>query len=94
VLLDVLVREYEAGEDAESIAHAYPTLRLADVHAAIAYYLRHKDEVGQIPAVARSRGPRKLREEVLKKQAGQPDLRAKLLARRAEQEQDHAAPCH
>lgn len=45
VLLDVLIREHESGASPESIALACPTLCLADVYGAIAYYLRHKEEV-------------------------------------------------
>jgi uncharacterized protein (DUF433 family) len=39
--LDLVVREYENGMTAEDMIRAYDTLELADVHAVIAYYLRH-----------------------------------------------------
>src|SRR5437764_32180 len=43
--LDLVVEHYENGMTPESMVCAYDTLHLADVHAVIAYYLRHRDEV-------------------------------------------------
>jgi uncharacterized protein (DUF433 family) len=43
--LDLIVEQYENGMTPEDMVRAYDTLVLADVHAAIAYYLRHRDEV-------------------------------------------------
>jgi uncharacterized protein (DUF433 family) len=45
ISLDLVVEQYENGMSAEDMVHAYDTLLLADVHAVIAYYLRHRDEV-------------------------------------------------
>ena len=45
VTLDVVVEQYENGMTPEDLVRAYDTLKLADVHAAISYYLRHRDEV-------------------------------------------------
>ena len=45
ISLDLLVEQYENGMTPEDMVRAYDTLALADVHAAIAYYLRHRDEV-------------------------------------------------
>jgi uncharacterized protein (DUF433 family) len=45
ITLDVIVADYRAGRSAEEIALAYPALSLAEVYAAIAYYLAHRDEV-------------------------------------------------
>lgn len=45
VSLDLVVEQYENGMTPEDLVRAYDTLALADVHAAIAYYLRHRDEV-------------------------------------------------
>jgi uncharacterized protein (DUF433 family) len=45
VTLDLIVEQYENGMTPEDMVRAYDTLVLADVHAAIAYYLRHRDEV-------------------------------------------------
>jgi uncharacterized protein (DUF433 family) len=45
VSLDVVVEQYENGMTAEDMVRAYDTLAIADVHAVIAYYLRHRDAV-------------------------------------------------
>jgi uncharacterized protein (DUF433 family) len=89
VTLGVLIHEYEDGADPEGIVHAYPALRLADVYAVIAYYLRHRDEVS---AYLRRREAEaaELRREIEAAQ-GPSDLRARLLARCAQQEQKHAS---
>jgi uncharacterized protein (DUF433 family) len=45
ITLDLIVEQYENGMTPEEMVRAYDTLALADAHAAIAYYLRHKAEV-------------------------------------------------
>lgn len=45
VSLDLVISQYEDGMAPEDLVRAYDTLDLADVHAVIAYYLRHRDEV-------------------------------------------------
>jgi len=45
VSLDVVVEAYENGMAPEDMIRAYDTLKLVDVYGAIAYYLRHRDEV-------------------------------------------------
>jgi uncharacterized protein (DUF433 family) len=45
ITLDLVVEQYENGMTPEDMVRAYDTLELADVHAVIAYYLRHRDEV-------------------------------------------------
>src|ERR1700752_1862912 len=45
ISLDSIVEQYENGMTPEDIVRAQDTLVLADVHAVIAYYLRHQDEV-------------------------------------------------
>jgi uncharacterized protein (DUF433 family) len=45
VSIDVVIEQYENGMTPEEMVRAYNTLALADVHATIAYYLRHRDEV-------------------------------------------------
>lgn len=45
VSLDLVVEQYENGMTPEGMVRAYDTLSLADVHEAIAYYLRHREEV-------------------------------------------------
>jgi uncharacterized protein (DUF433 family) len=45
ITLDLVVEQYENGMPPEDMVRAYNTLALADVHAVIAYYLRHPDKV-------------------------------------------------
>jgi uncharacterized protein (DUF433 family) len=45
ISLDVVVSQYENGMTPDELVRAYDTLTLADVHAVLAYYLRHADEV-------------------------------------------------
>ena len=45
VSLDLVVAAFTSGATAEEIAQQYPTVPLADVYAAITYYLRHRDDV-------------------------------------------------
>lgn len=87
VSLDLVVEQYESGMAPEDMARAYDTLTLADVHAAIAYYLRHRTEVRAYL------NRRKEEAEVLraKIEAERPRItRAELLARRGEA--NHAPP--
>jgi len=45
ISLDLVVEQYENGMTPEEMVRVYDTLQLADVYAAISYYLRHRDEV-------------------------------------------------
>jgi uncharacterized protein (DUF433 family) len=45
VTLDTIVVAFQQGGTAEEIAQQYPTVKLSDIYAAIAYYLRHRDAV-------------------------------------------------
>ena len=45
VTLETLVSAYLDGMTAEEITQAYDAVALADVHAVLSFYLRHRDEV-------------------------------------------------
>lgn len=45
VTLDTMVAVFKQGATAEEIVHRYPSLRLGDVYAAIAFYLNHQEDV-------------------------------------------------
>lgn len=45
VSLDSVVYAYNRGEDAKQIQENFDTLSLAEIHAAIAYYLHNKEKV-------------------------------------------------
>ncbi len=87
VSLDQVVEQYENGVAPEDMVRAYDTLALADVHAVIAYYLRHRDVV-RAYLTRRAEEAAALRARI---EAETPRVsREELLARRAAREQDHA----
>ena len=45
VSLESVVSWYEAGSSVAELAGAFPDLGLSDIHASIAYYLRHREGV-------------------------------------------------
>ncbi len=45
--LESLIWLWRDGQSAEALQEAYPTLRLAEVYGALAYYLDHQVEVDQ-----------------------------------------------
>src|SRR5690349_689008 len=45
VSLDTVIEAYKSGASAEEIVLSYDVLSLADVHAVISYYLRHRGEI-------------------------------------------------
>src|SRR5437764_377567 len=80
VSLDLVIEQYENGMTPEDMVRAYDTLALADVHAVIAYYLRHRDEVraylkrrdeeaAALRAKIEAERPRVSREELLARRA-------------------------
>ncbi len=78
--LDLVVEQYENGMTPEDLVRAYDTLDLADVHAIIAYYLRHRDEV-RAYLKQRAEEAKALRSKI---EAERPRVsRADLLARRS-----------
>jgi len=89
VSLDVVVEQYENGMTPEDMVRAYDTLDLADVHAVIAYYLRHRDEVRAYLKKRREEAEA-LRATI---EAERPRVgREDLLARRSTREKADAAP--
>jgi uncharacterized protein (DUF433 family) len=91
VLLDVVVREFNNGADPEGIARGHSTLKLADVYAVIAYYLQHRPEVDAYLR-ARQEEAARLRQEIEARQPSWTEVRAELLARKAQTELAHASP--
>ena len=84
VSLDSVVHHYKLGASAEQIAQKFPALDLADVYAAVAYYLNHEEAVEEYLRQQEAAG-----DEVQKHVESDPqyqkksaDLRARLLARR------------
>lgn len=87
ISLDLVVKQYENGMTAEELVQAYDSLALVDVQAAIAYYLRHRDEV-QAYLKRRGEEAESLRARI---ESERPQLaREELLARRSVKESGHA----
>ena|SRR5258708_5662432 len=45
VSLDSIIHHYKLGSTAEEISYRFPSLSLADIHLAIAYYLNNRPEI-------------------------------------------------
>lgn len=82
VPLDTVIQSFQAGESPEQIVDGFPTLDLADVYAAISYYLRYRQEV-DLYLEERERQAEAIRAEVEARQGSSERLRERLLARRA-----------
>jgi uncharacterized protein (DUF433 family) len=89
IRLGTVVRMHEGGATPEAIVRAYPTLSLADVYAAVAYYLANKEEVSAY-LQAREVEADRLQAEIEEAQST-AGLKEKLLAMRAQREQGHAS---
>jgi uncharacterized protein (DUF433 family) len=82
VTLDSVVGAFQDGASAEQIAEQYPVLSLAEVYAAITYYLGHRDDVERYLAARAEQAAtvRQANERVF----GADGIRARLLASGAE----------
>lgn len=88
ITLDLVVEEYESGMTPEDMVRAYGTLAVADVYAAIAYYLVHRDAVREYMR-RREDEAATLQAEI---EASQPRIPLEeLLARRAAKDNANAA---
>ena len=47
VTLDTIVSYYNQGQSPEEVVNGFPTVKLADVYATIAYYLNCREEVDE-----------------------------------------------
>lgn len=62
VTLDTIVGAYKRGDSPDEILDGFPSLGLADIHAVIAYYLRHREMVDAYIAENHQRAQVALRE--------------------------------
>jgi uncharacterized protein (DUF433 family) len=77
---DVAIWHERMGMSPDEIVSEYPTITLSDVHAALAYYFDHRDEVDQ--------EIREGKEFAEKLRAGVPSIFAELGARKADAADD------
>jgi uncharacterized protein (DUF433 family) len=91
VLLERIIHAFEDGATPEGIIQSYDTLNLADVYAVLTWYLRHKTEVADYLR-KRAEEAETIRRTIEAKQPDRTELRARLMARRAQKEVAHAPP--
>lgn len=85
VSLDSVVQHYKLGASAEQIAQKFPALDLADVYAAITYFLNHEESVEEYLRQQEAKGD-EVQEEIESApqyQKHSAELRARLLARKS-----------
>jgi uncharacterized protein (DUF433 family) len=82
IRLDTVVFAHNQGSSPEHIVSEFPSLELADVHAVICYYLRHKSEVDSY-LQQREAEATALRNKIEALPQNR-ELREKLIARRAQ----------
>jgi uncharacterized protein (DUF433 family) len=83
VLLEIVIHAFQRGETPEGIVQAFPTLKLEDVYAVIAYYLQNRAEVDEYVRQAEAEGER-IRQEIEAQQPALVGLRERLLKRMEE----------
>jgi uncharacterized protein (DUF433 family) len=91
VLLERIIHAFDDGATPEGIVQSYDTLDLRDVYAVLTWYLRHKDEV-QDYLRKRAEEAETIRRTIEAKQPDRAELRARLMARRAQKDVAHAPP--
>src|SRR6266581_7627802 len=85
VSLDSVVHHYKLGAAAEQIAQKFPALDLADVYAAISYYLNNEDAIEEYLRQQEARG-NEIQDGIESDpqyQRSSAELRGRLLARKS-----------
>jgi uncharacterized protein (DUF433 family) len=82
VLLELVVRAFQDGATPDAIALRYPTLSLKDTYAAVAYYLRHPEEI-DLYLREREQQASDVEQKVKATQPSVESVRARLLARKS-----------
>ncbi|HEX8178783.1 MAG TPA: DUF433 domain-containing protein [Pyrinomonadaceae bacterium] len=84
VSLDSVVQHYKLGASAEQIVQKFPALDLADVYAAITYYLKHEALIEEYLRQQEAKGDavQQTIESAPEYQKQSAELRARLLARK------------
>jgi uncharacterized protein (DUF433 family) len=82
VLFVLVVHAFQNGATPEDIIRMYETLTLADAYGAVAYYLRHREEV-EAYLEEYDRQAEAVWEKIRARQGDQSEIRKRLLARKA-----------
>lgn len=80
VTLDSVLASYHTGSTPEEIALQYSVLRLPEIYGAIAYYLTHRQQIGQYLEQRQQQAQAERQERT--QESNLQDLRQRLLARR------------
>ena len=80
VRLDTVITAFNGGLCAEEILLKYPSLKLPDIYAVIAYYLRHREEIDGILVEGHQRSVQTRTE--LEERFPSDGIRQRLLSRR------------
>ena len=86
VLLEMVVRAFERGATPEGIVQSFPSLKLGDVYAVIAWYMQNRAEVDAYMRRVEADSER-IRREIEAAQPDMTELRTQLLRRLAERKQ-------
>lgn len=81
VLLDMVVHAFDDGATAEQIVQSFDSLTLADAYGAIAYYLRHRDDIRHYLAEM-DKQAEEIRKKNEERQGDMRLIRERLLARK------------
>ena len=84
VTLDTVIFVFKQGATAEEIVYRYPSLKLGDVYASIAFYLNHQEDV-EAYLKQRQQQAQEIR-QMNEARFDPQGLRDRLLARRVEQQ--------
>jgi uncharacterized protein (DUF433 family) len=82
VTLETVLTSYNTGASPEEIVESFDSLKLADVHAVISYYLNHRAEVDEY--LRQSEEQAEAARSEIQSRYDAPELKRRLLARRAE----------
>jgi uncharacterized protein (DUF433 family) len=85
VTLDTVIFVFKQGATAEEIVYRYPSLKLGDVYASIAFYLNHQEDV-EAYLKQRQQQAQEIR-QMNEARFDPQGLRDRLLARRVEQQE-------
>lgn len=83
VLLEIVIRAFQRGDTPETIVENFPTLRLDDVYAILAYYLQQPTEIDAYMEQVKIEA-KQIREKIEAKQPQIASIRERLRKRLAD----------